>query len=166
MKKILFVFITAGLMLGLLPRQVFAQKPQVTVTGTVVNEKNESIPGATVAVKGTTTGTITSTDGTFNVKAASDAVLSISFIGFKTVEVPVNGKTNLKITLQEDNKLMDEVVRVTNDDSTLHTFTLDDGSSSTDLPPGQTVTISLDLTKTESWHCTIHPPMTGTLNVA
>jgi TonB-dependent SusC/RagA subfamily outer membrane receptor len=112
MKKILFVFITAGLMLGLLPRQVFAQKPQVTVTGTVVNEKNESIPGATVAVKGTTTGTITSTDGTFNVKAASDAVLSISFIGFKTIEVPVNGKTNLKITLQEDNKLMDEVVVV------------------------------------------------------
>lgn len=112
MKKILYVFITAGLILGLLPKQVFAQKPQVTVTGTVVNEKNETIPGATVAVKGTTTGTITSADGAFSVKAASDAVLSVSFIGFKSIDVPVNGKNNLKITLKEDNKLMEEVVVV------------------------------------------------------
>ena len=112
MKKYLYVIITAGLIVGLLPRQVFAQKPQVTVTGTVVNEKNETIPGATVAVKGTTAGTVTSTEGTFTLKAASDAVLAISFIGFKSVDVPVNGKTNLKITLQEDNKLMEEVVVV------------------------------------------------------
>lgn len=55
---------------------------------------------------------------------------------------------------------------VTNNDSTAHTFTLDDGSSSTDLPPGETVTIDLDLTQTVGWHCTIHPSMTGTLNVA
>lgn len=55
---------------------------------------------------------------------------------------------------------------VTNDDSTLHTFTLDDGSSDTDLPPGETVEITLDLSTTVGWHCTIHPSMTGTLNVA
>ena len=54
---------------------------------------------------------------------------------------------------------------VTNNDTTAHTFTLDDGSSSTDLPPGKTVTITLDLTKTVGWHCNIHPSMTGTLNV-
>jgi plastocyanin len=54
---------------------------------------------------------------------------------------------------------------VTNDDSTTHTFTLDDGSSSTQLPPGQTTKITLDLSQTVGWHCTIHPSMTGTLNV-
>ncbi len=54
---------------------------------------------------------------------------------------------------------------VTNNDSILHTFTLDDGSSDTDLPPGQTTTINLDLTKTVGWHCKIHPSMTGTLTV-
>ena len=54
---------------------------------------------------------------------------------------------------------------VTNKDSVEHTFTLDDGSSSTDLPPGSTETIKLDLTKTIGWHCNIHPSMTGTLKV-
>jgi plastocyanin len=54
---------------------------------------------------------------------------------------------------------------VTNKDSAEHTFTLDDGSSSTNLAPGQTVTITLDLSKTVGWHCNIHPSMTGTLNV-
>lgn len=54
---------------------------------------------------------------------------------------------------------------VTNKDATLHTFTLDDGSSSTNLTPGKTVSITLDLTKTVAWHCNIHPSMTGTLNV-
>ena len=54
---------------------------------------------------------------------------------------------------------------VTNEDSAAHTFTLDDGSSSTDLAPGKTVTITLDLSKTVGWHCNIHPSMTGTLNV-
>jgi plastocyanin len=55
---------------------------------------------------------------------------------------------------------------VTNRDSTEHTFTLDDGSSSTDLDPGATVSIDLDLSTTVGWHCQIHPSMTGTLEVS
>ena len=54
---------------------------------------------------------------------------------------------------------------VTNNDTTEHTFTLDDGSSNTPLPAGKTQTISLDVTQTVGWHCTIHPTMKGTLNV-
>ena len=55
---------------------------------------------------------------------------------------------------------------VTNNDSTAHTFTLDDDSSDTSLPAGETQTIQLDLSQTVGWHCSIHPSMTGTLNVA
>jgi plastocyanin len=55
---------------------------------------------------------------------------------------------------------------VTNNDTTTHTFTLDDGSSSTQLPAGETTTIKLDLAQTVGFHCNIHPSMTGTLNVA
>ena len=54
---------------------------------------------------------------------------------------------------------------VTNNDTTEHTFTLDDGSSDTPLPAGKTQTISLNLTQTVGWHCTIHPTMKGTLTV-
>jgi plastocyanin len=54
---------------------------------------------------------------------------------------------------------------VTNNDTTEHTFTLDDGSSDTPLPAGKTETISLNLTQTVGWHCTIHPTMKGTLTV-
>jgi len=57
-------------------------------------------------------------------------------------------------------------ITVTNKDTRLHTFTLDDGTSTTELPPGQTETITLDVSKTVGWHCSIHPSMTGTINVA
>ena len=56
-------------------------------------------------------------------------------------------------------------VTVTNNDSTTHTFTLDDGSSDTELPAGDSETINLDLTQTVGFHCKIHPSMTGTLTV-
>jgi plastocyanin len=54
---------------------------------------------------------------------------------------------------------------VTNRDSAEHTFTLDDGSSDTSLDPGSTQTIELDVSKTVGWHCSIHPSMTGTIEV-
>ena len=57
-------------------------------------------------------------------------------------------------------------LKVSNKDSAEHTFTLDDGSSNTNLPAGSTETITLDLTETVGFHCTIHPSMTGTLNVS
>ena len=63
-------------------------------------------------IKGTNTGVVSSADGTFSISAPSDAVLVVSFVGFKTIEIPVNGQTNLRITLVEDNQLMEEVVVV------------------------------------------------------
>jgi len=57
-------------------------------------------------------------------------------------------------------------ITIINNDTHLHTFTLDDGSVNVSIPPGQTKTVTVDITQTTGWHCTIHPTMTGTLTVA
>lgn len=54
---------------------------------------------------------------------------------------------------------------VTNEDSADHTFTLDDGSSDTEIAGGETAEVTLDVSATVGFHCEIHPSMTGTLNV-
>ncbi|HZJ20049.1 MAG TPA: TonB-dependent receptor [Pricia sp.] len=80
-----------------------------TVTGMVSDEVGP-LPGASVLVKGTTTGTQTDFDGNYTIDAASDATLVISYIGFKSVELPVDGQTTINITLEEDASKLDEVV--------------------------------------------------------
>lgn len=84
-----------------------------TVSGLVVDKAGEAVIGASVAVKGTANGSITDFDGKFVLKNVPDeATLKISFVGYKTQEVSVKGKTTLRVTLEEDNELLDEVVVV------------------------------------------------------
>ncbi|MEG1659013.1 MAG: TonB-dependent receptor [Bacteroides sp.] len=83
---------------------------QQTVSGTV-SDATGPIIGASVQVKGTTTGTITNLDGEFSINARKGATLIISYIGYTTQEVVVTGKT-LTINLKEDSKQLDEVVIV------------------------------------------------------
>ena len=83
------------------------------MTGTVVDNFGDPVIGANVIVKGTTIGNITDVNGTFTVEnVPDDAVLQISYIGFKTLEVPVKGQTTFNITLQEDTENLQEVVVV------------------------------------------------------
>lgn len=82
---------------------------QANVTGTVVDQNDEPLMGATVIVKGTASGTSTDLDGNFTINAAQGKTLVVSYVGYTTKEVPVKG-TNLKITLNEDAALLDEVV--------------------------------------------------------
>ncbi len=83
------------------------------ITGKVTSTAdNQGIPGASVVVKGTTTGTTTNAEGEFTLDAAADAVLVISYIGFTTEEVPVGGKSRIDVTLAEDIKALSEVVVV------------------------------------------------------
>ena len=84
---------------------------QKAISGKVVDSKGESIIGANVMEKGTTNGTITDFDGNFNLNVATNAVLQISYIGYKTQEIPVSQlKAGAVITLKEDTEVMDEVV--------------------------------------------------------
>lgn len=84
-----------------------------TITGSVTDIQNESLPGVTIQVKNSHTGTITGMDGEFSIQVPDDhAVLIFSFIGYKTQELPINGKQILKIKMQEDTQMIDEVVVV------------------------------------------------------
>ena len=86
-------------------------QPTAPITGRIVDTKGEGVPGVTVLVKGTTTGTNTDADGKFSVDAPAGATLVLSSIGFITQEVavPADGRA-LAVTLQQDNKQLDEVV--------------------------------------------------------
>ena len=84
----------------------------VSVTGLVVDANGEPVIGANVMVKGTNNGTITDIDGKFTLNNAK-GTLVVSFIGYKTQEVQINGnEKNLNIVLREDSELLDEVVVV------------------------------------------------------
>ena len=108
MKKLLSVLFLLSFTLA----AVYAQNIQIK--GTVVSgTDNEPLPGVNVVVKGnTSTGTITDFNGTFTLSAPADAILSISYIRFKSQEIAVKGHKDIKIVLQEDSETLDEVVVV------------------------------------------------------
>ncbi|RAJ95510.1 TonB-linked SusC/RagA family outer membrane protein [Larkinella arboricola] len=81
------------------------------VKGVVSDDKGNTLPGATVSVKGTTQGTTTDAEGRFSINMPDgNNVLVISFIGMKTQEVQVGNQTNLTITLVSNDQSLDEVV--------------------------------------------------------
>ncbi|QIK54450.1 TonB-dependent receptor [Dysgonomonas sp. HDW5B] len=85
---------------------------QKKVTGVITDLKGEPIIGASVVAKGTTTATISDIDGTFSLDVSNSPVLTISYIGYISQEVPTLGKSDLKIILKEDSKILDEIVVV------------------------------------------------------
>jgi TonB-linked SusC/RagA family outer membrane protein len=81
-----------------------------TVKGTVNDEAGEPIIGATVKVQGGGDATITDLDGNFSIKAASNATLTITYVGYVSQQVKVGGRNNITITLKEDNTTLNDVV--------------------------------------------------------
>ncbi|SEP08071.1 TonB-linked outer membrane protein, SusC/RagA family [Mucilaginibacter gossypiicola] len=89
-----------------------ATQVPITITGTVVDDKNQPLPGVNVKVKGTNVGAITGVDGKYTLSAEDNGVLVFTFIGFQTKEEPVNKRISINVVLQEDNKELKEVVVV------------------------------------------------------
>ena len=86
---------------------------QKQVSGTVVDAAGESIIGASVMVKGTTTGTVTDFDGKFVLQnVPENGSVVISYVGYRTQTISIAGKGQLSVTLEEDKQLLDEVVVV------------------------------------------------------
>ena len=89
-----------------------AQGQTINVTGTV-NDALGPVIGASVVEKANTgNGTITDMDGNFSLMVPSDATLVISFVGYATQEIPLNGRTSISVNLKEDTEMLQEVVVV------------------------------------------------------
>ncbi|MFA6086255.1 SusC/RagA family TonB-linked outer membrane protein [Mucilaginibacter sp.] len=80
------------------------------ITGNVVDENGLGLPGVTVKVKGTTTGTVTDSNGSFSINAPDNAILVFSFLGYETQEVSTAGKTTISVKLATASKGLTEVV--------------------------------------------------------
>lgn len=94
-----------------LPVLTSAQDGQI-VTGNVSDDTGESIPGATVLIKGTTNGTTTDIEGNYRIQAASGDVLSFSFVGLRKKEIRVGNQTVINVELAVDDSQLEEVVVV------------------------------------------------------
>ena len=93
--------------------EVGLNQQQMPVSGRVTDSSGASLPGVTVVVKGTTTGTITDIDGNYSLtNVPADAVLTFSFVGMETIELPVDGRTTINATLVESTIGIGEVVAI------------------------------------------------------
>lgn len=84
----------------------------ITLKGVIVDETDTPLIGATVQVKGTSTGSITDFDGNYTIKANKGAVITFSYIGYKTQEIKFTGQPTVNIKMVPDNQTLDEVVVV------------------------------------------------------
>jgi TonB-linked SusC/RagA family outer membrane protein len=104
--KLLQISLTVLLLLGM-PLCAFAQG---NVRGTVSDATGEPIIGASVKVVGTTRGAVTDLNGAFTVAASGNDRLEISYVGYATQVVPVNGRQQLSVILEEDSEVLSDVV--------------------------------------------------------
>jgi TonB-linked SusC/RagA family outer membrane protein len=101
-------FIVLIMVLGL---DAFSQG--IVVSGVVKDFNGNTLPGATVAIKGTSKGTVTDVDGLFSINVPGpETVLNVSFVGYETQEFKVGNKNSFDITLIESSQDLDEVVVV------------------------------------------------------
>ena len=94
-----------------MPVVTFAQSV-ITVTGTVTDDTDQPVIGASVMVKGSTTGVPTDLDGKYSIDVPADAVLEFSSVGLRTVDMPVNGRAVINVVLDTDNTFLESVVVV------------------------------------------------------
>ena len=83
---------------------------QVKVAGTIYDDANAPVSGATIIEKGTNNGTYTGSDGKFELTVSSNGILEISSVGFATQELSVGSRTVFNVTLKEDFEQLDNVV--------------------------------------------------------
>ncbi|MCG6190620.1 SusC/RagA family TonB-linked outer membrane protein [Maribellus maritimus] len=109
MKKFIQILLLNFGLLGVF----FAQAQTITVSGKVTDSYGVSLPGVNVVIKGTTTGTTTNIDGRYSLSGvSSNSTLIFSFIGFSTIEVPVEGQSTIGVSLKEDVIGIEEVVAI------------------------------------------------------
>ena len=117
-KQVLFSAMLSLGMLGSLsvcpvPAMASVTQQTLKVKGQVVDQDGEPLIGATVRVKGASSGSVTDIDGNFQIDAASDATLVVSYVGYKDREIAVRGRAVIeKIQMESDSQMLDQVVVV------------------------------------------------------
>ena len=111
MKKTLLLFLWAFIFTCSTSVNAQSTDPQRTIKGTIVDENKEPIIGANVTVKGTTIGTITDVDGSFQLNVPSNArSVTITYVGYQALELELVGRTDFNVNLQPKSQDLDEVV--------------------------------------------------------
>ena len=89
--------------------QITAQADKLSIQSTIVDAEGQPLIGVSILEKGTTNGTITDLDGAFTLSVSPSAQLEISYVGYKTLQIPAKSVTN-KIVMHEDTEVLEEVV--------------------------------------------------------
>ena len=110
-----FILLLGMTMLLSFPLELRAESPEkgnptATITGVVTSETGEAVPFATVAVKDGNSGASTDMAGAYSIEAAPTATLVFSFIGYKTQEVAVDGRTTINVVMIEDSEVVEELL--------------------------------------------------------
>lgn len=84
----------------------------IKVTGKVTDKNGEPVIGASVLLKGTKTGAATNIDGSYDISVPGNGVLVFSALSYKTLEIPVNNRSNVSVVLEDDAVLLEELVVV------------------------------------------------------
>lgn len=93
--------------------QPLSQSKLMKIKGRIVDEKGEAVIGASIVEKNNpSNGAISDSDGNFSLNLPSDAIIKISYIGYRTEELPIKGKSSINVILYEDAKMLDELVVV------------------------------------------------------
>src|SRR5690606_37321720 len=94
------------------PQRGKTAQEELKIVATVIDTLGEPLAGVAILVKGTTRGTSTDLNGNFVLTAPADAVLVFTYVSFRTLEGPVNGRSTLNVTLEESDSALEEVVIV------------------------------------------------------
>ncbi|WP_367866928.1 TonB-dependent receptor [Pedobacter sp. WC2423] len=101
-----------NIIVSLKPGNLNRSNSENTVTGFVKDEKNQPLPGVSIRIKGISGGTTTDRQGKFTINVNPDAILIISFIGFKTKEQEIKDRVSINIILQQDERELNELIVV------------------------------------------------------
>ncbi|MBU2525781.1 MAG: TonB-dependent receptor [Bacteroidetes bacterium] len=128
----MFTKLTKLLLVSLFMFSISAIAQQKTVTGSVSDSNGAPLPGVSVIVQGTQTGTQTDFDGNYSISVAPNQVLVFRYIGFKTVQRPVGNAVTINVTLEEDVQALSEVVIVGYGEKTRKSLTTSIASANVD----------------------------------
>ena len=109
-KKVVFFLKAMFLSMAMLFTANNLAAQERTVQGTVIDDQGEPIIGASIVIKGSTTGTITDLNGAFTIRANNNDILDVSYVGYQSQSIAVAGKTQIRVTLIEDAKALSELV--------------------------------------------------------